>query len=118
MPTIFHPHGIFHTSEDRCLAEESIATGVEGIQFAEENDLGLLKGLCRGKVCVLGGVNVFTTLLLGPEDRIANETRGFLETCAPGAGYTFMCSCSLHRGIRIDHVETMMRTCRSHGAYR
>jgi uroporphyrinogen-III decarboxylase len=118
MPTVFHPHGIFHTMEERCLVEESIATGVEGIKFAEENDLGLLKDLCRGKVCALGGVNVFTTLLFGPEERIARETRELLEVCAPGGGYIYMCSCSLHRGMPMNHVEAMMRSCRTYGVYR
>jgi uroporphyrinogen-III decarboxylase len=99
------------------LVQESIDTGVAGIQFAEENDLGLLKRACQGKVCELGGLNVFTTLLFGPEDRIERETQEHLQACAPGGGYIFMCSCSLHRGMPLPHVDAMVRACRAHGGY-
>lgn len=118
LPTIFHPHGIFHSEENLPLLEECIATGVHGIQFAEENDMALLKRACQGRVCELGGLNVFTTLLFGPEDRIERETKEYLDACAPGGGYIFMCSCSLHRGIPLPHVDAMVRTCRSHRVHR
>lgn len=117
LPTIFHPHGIFHSAENLPLVEECIATGVEGLQFAEENDLAMLKEVCQGRVCELGGLNVFTTLLFGPEERIERETKGYLDACGPGGGYVFMCSCSLHRGMPLGHVEAMMRACREHGRY-
>jgi uroporphyrinogen decarboxylase len=78
----------------------------------------MLKEVCQGRVCELGGLNVFTTLLFGPEERIERETKGYLDACGPGGGYVFMCSCSLHRGMPLGHVEAMMRACREHGRYR
>jgi uroporphyrinogen-III decarboxylase len=118
LPTIFHPHGIFHSQENLPLVEDCIDTGVQGIQFAEENDLARLKAECQGKVCTLGGLNVFTTLLFGPEVRIEHETKEYLDACAPGGGYVFMCSCSLHRGMPLPHVDAMVRACRSYGSHR
>ncbi|MEM0449610.1 MAG: uroporphyrinogen decarboxylase family protein [Methanomassiliicoccales archaeon] len=117
MQTIFHPHGIFQSPENISLVEDIISTGVVGIQFAEENDLRFLKEICRGKVCVLGGPNVFTTLLFGPEERIERETREYIDKCAAEGGYILMCSCSLHRGMPMHHVEAMIRCCRSYGKY-
>ncbi|QLH74659.1 MAG: hypothetical protein HPY73_03805 [Methanomassiliicoccales archaeon] len=118
LPTIFHPHGIFHSQENLSLVDECIDTGVQGIQFGEENDLVLLKRVCQRRVCELGGLNVFTTLLLGPEEKIERETKEYLNACSPGGGYIFMCSCSLHRGMPLSHVDAMMRACKAYSSHK
>jgi uroporphyrinogen-III decarboxylase len=115
MRVIYHPHGTFH--EDADLVSLCFGTGVQGIQFAEGNDFRALKGMCHGKGSLLGGLDIIPTLLLGPEERIESETKAFLDVCKPGGGYVFMCSCSLHRGMPIRHVEVMMNVCHQHGRY-
>ncbi|MBI0584417.1 MAG: uroporphyrinogen decarboxylase family protein [Methanomassiliicoccus sp.] len=110
LPTIFHPHGIFTDTQFSSLVPGSIEQGIAGFQFAEGNDLALAKREWGGETCVLGGVDAFTTLLLGPEERIAAETRRCLEDCGT-SGYVMMCSCSLHRGIPLGNVRTMVDAC-------
>jgi uroporphyrinogen decarboxylase len=114
LPTIFHPHGVFHREDGLPLVEECIDTGVQGIQFAEDNDLALLKGVCQGRVCTLGGLDVISALHFGPEERIDRETRRCLDACAPGGGFILTCSCSVHRGTPLSHVDAMIRACRSY----
>jgi uroporphyrinogen-III decarboxylase len=115
MRTIYHPHGTFH--EDAELVSHCIGAGVQGVQFAEGNDFRTLKGMCKGRVCLLGGLDTIPTLLLGPDERIQRETEGFIDICKPGGGYIFMCSCSLHRGMPMRHVEVMMDVCHQQGRY-
>jgi len=116
MVSIFHPHGVF-SGKAKPLVAESVATGIRGFQFAEGNDFQRLKPICQGQICILGGVDAFTTLLFGPQQRIEEETAWFMRTCAPGGGYIFMCSCSLHRGMPLENLDALARACREHGRY-
>jgi len=116
MGSIFHPHGDF-SAPDMELAESCIGTGAQGLQFAENNDFVPLKKVCTGRVCILGGIDAFSTLLLGPKERIDRETGSFMRLCGPGGGYIFMCSCSLHRGMPLDNVDAMISSCLKHGGY-
>ncbi|MCG7845164.1 MAG: hypothetical protein MIO90_07025 [Methanomassiliicoccales archaeon] len=113
LPTVFHPHGDLSSRSNLPLMEEVLATGIEGFQFAENNDTGSLKREFSNKVCLLGGIDAFSTLLLGPERKIIQETEGFLRTFSPWKGYVFMCSCSLHRGMPLENVDELMRCVRS-----
>ena len=112
LPTVFHPHGDLSSEGNRPLIENIIGTGVEGFQFAEGNDHCALKEQCADRIALLGGIDAFTTLLLGPPERIERETRAFINDFHPWDGYVFMCSCSLHRGMPMGNVEHMLRTVR------
>jgi uroporphyrinogen decarboxylase len=108
LPTIFHPHGDFSSKANLPLIEDIMAIGIEGFQFAERNDAEVLKREFSDRVCLMGGIDAFSTLLLGPNEKIVQETEGFLQTFHPWTGYVFMCSCSLHRGMPLQHVDQMM----------
>lgn len=108
LPTIFHPHGDLSAPENLPLMEDVIATGVEGFQFAERNDCLALRERFGKRIALMGGIDAFSTLLLGPVDRIIGETEAFLRDFRPWDRYVFMCSCSLHRGMPLAHVDAMM----------
>lgn len=110
LPTIFHPHGDFSASGNREALERSISTGIAGFQFAEGNDQDLMKQAVGGRICLLGGIEVHSTLLLGPPERIVQETQACLDRFRPWDGYVFMCSGSLHRGMPLENVDVMART--------
>lgn len=112
IPTVFHPHGNLSSRENLPLMDEVVATGTEGFQFAEGNDEKVLKAKFGGRMALLGGIDAFSTLLLGPPNKIARETEGYLRTFRPWKGYVFMCSCSLHRGMPLEHMDHMMRCVR------
>jgi len=111
LPTVFQPQGIFTEPMFSPLVSESIAQGIAGFQFAERNDLAFAKREWGNVTCILGGVDAFTTLLLGPEERIIRETEDCLRSCGP-SGYVMMCSCSLHRGMPLGNVKAMVDACR------
>jgi MtaA/CmuA family methyltransferase len=109
IPTVFHPHGDLSSPANLPLMDEIASTGVEGFQFAERNDPLVLKERYSDRMCLLGGIDAFSTLLLGPVERIEQESLSFLRAFEPCEGYVFMCSCSLHRGMPLDNVDALMR---------
>jgi len=113
LPAIFHPHGVFSTDDRKDILRMSIDTGIDGFQFAEGNEPeGILEGT-KGRCSVLGGVDAFTTLLLGPEKRIIRDTDRFMDALSD-EDYIFMCSCSLNRGLSIENIRTMVNAVRNH----
>lgn len=116
-PTVIHPHGIFTRERFHPLVDKTIETGISGFQFAEKNDFRIAKGKWGNKTCILGGVDIATSLWPGPIERIVQETKEYVGICGQGGGYIFMCSCSLHRGMPIQHVEALVDACRTYGRY-
>jgi len=108
LPMAFHPHGDLSDSRNATYLEGIIKTGVEAIQFAERNDASALKNQVGSKVALMGGIDAFSTLLLGPSEKIIEESNEYLRLFRPYNGYVFMCSCSLHRGMPLDNVELLM----------
>lgn len=106
-PTIFHPHGIFSTIDRRDLLSDSIDTGIDGFQFAEGNEPAGILRETKGRCAIMGGVDAFTTLLIGPEKRIVRDTDGFLDILGH-EDFILTCSCSIHRGLPIRNVKTMV----------
>jgi len=116
LKTVFHPHGTF-VDRFESLVGESIETGIAGFQFPEGNDLRMAKNKWGSSTCIMGGIDVRTTVLLGPGCRIRREVEEIMESCKPGGNYIFMCSGSLHRGLPLDHLKVMMIACRESGTY-
>lgn len=113
LPVIFHPHGLFSTEDRKEVLRASLNTGVDGFQFAEDNvPSGILKET-SGKCCVLGGLDAFNALLLGPEERINRSVNSLLDSLF-GEDYIMTCSCSLNRGVPIENVRTMMDATRAY----
>lgn len=113
-PMVFHPHGDLSDIRNVTYLEGAIDTGVEGIQFAERNNASVLKTQVSSKVALMGGIDAFSTLLLGPWQNIIQESNEYLRLFHPYQGYVFMCSCSLHRGMPLENVEFLMHYLRGH----
>ena len=108
-PVIFHPHGIFTLPETECIFDETIRTGIDGFQFAEHNDPRKIISMIDGRCSVLGGTDVVPTLLNGPDNRIKDETLGYIDVCKD-VNHVFMCSCSLHRATPLNNIKVMADT--------
>ena len=103
LPVIFHPHGDY--TEDGLL-ECAIDTGIDGFQFAEQNDPDAVCKIIDERCIVMGGTDIVPTLFSGTKEEIISETKRYLEVCS-GSRYIFSCSCSLQRGTPIDSIRTM-----------
>lgn len=116
-PVIFHPHGVFSTDDRSDILRGSVSTGIDGFQFAESNEPKGILRITKGRCSILGGVDAFTTLLLGPAERIVRDTKRYLEVLGD-EDYVLTCSCSLNRGLPIENVKTMVDAVRSEGGCR
>ena len=104
--TVFHPHGVFSTDDRRDVLDASLRTGVDGFQFSEGNVPEHIGEGCRGRCCILGGVDAYSTLLLGPDKRIVRDTMHFIESFRDDP-YIMTCSCSLNRGLPLSNLRVM-----------
>ena len=103
---IFHPHGVFSTDDRHGLLKMALDTGVDGFQFAEGNEPEGITEVCADKCAILGGVTSYTTLLLGPDERIIRDTDRYLSALED-SNYIMTCSCSLNRGQPLDNLKIM-----------
>ena len=103
---IFHPHGVFSTDDRHGLLKTALGTGVDGFQFAEGNEPEGIIEVCGDRCAVLGGVTSYTTLLLGPDDRIVRDTDRYLSALEDSY-YIMTCSCSLNRGQPLGNLKVM-----------
>lgn len=112
-PVIFHPHGDFSVEEHKDIFDMTVEMGIDGFQFAEQNQPSLITSRIDGRCAVLGGTNVVPTLLYGSDEEITSETEYYVDACDPGS-HIFMPSCSLHRGTDLRRVSLMVQTVRGH----
>lgn len=112
LPVVFHPHGDFSTEELSNALDKTIDLGIDGFQFAEQNNHNIILQHTKNRCCILGGINVTDSLLLGPDERIINDCNKYMNDLSQ-EDYIFMCSCSLHRGILIKNVKTMVDAVKS-----
>ena len=108
LPCIWHPHGDFESPE---LIRAMLSTGVDGFQFAENNDPERICGLIGDGCVIMGGTDIVPTLYSGSKDEIRSETDRYLDACSKNR-YIFTCSCSLHRGVPLENVLEMCRCVR------
>ena len=109
LPMIFHPHGIFSTEDRIEMLEASIGTGIDCFQFSEGNMGMPIAEACRGSCSVAGGVNAYSSLLLGPDKRIIRDTNRFIDEMVDEP-YIMTCSCSVNRGLPLSNIKIMADT--------
>jgi MtaA/CmuA family methyltransferase len=110
---VFHPHGPLTEKRFWHLVDTAIDTGIVGFQFGEGNELRIARERWGERICILGGVDIPEVLLPGPPGRIEGETRSVIREAAADGGYILMPSCSVHRGLPIDHLRAMIDAARA-----
>jgi uroporphyrinogen-III decarboxylase len=104
MTVAFHPHGDLNRD---CLAKCTVSTGIDGLQFAENNDPAMICDAVNGRCAVMGGTDIVPTLLSNDECQIRKETSRFMDVCS-GGRFVFMCSCSLQTCTPKDGIMAMV----------
>jgi hypothetical protein len=84
--------------------------------YFETVDMAEAKKKLSGIACVGGN---FPTALLtyGTKQKVIDECKKLLDTCAPGGGYIFKCSAVLG-SCKTENVEAMFQTVKDYGKYR
>ncbi len=102
-PVMFHPHGDFVNQK---LIDGMVSTGVDGFQFAEQNDKCQICRMVDNRCVVMGGTDIVPTLYFGSDEEIVSHTERYLSSCSQKR-YIFSCSCSLQRGVPMENIMTM-----------
>ena len=111
-PVIFHPHGVFMRDCMHDPFEDTIRTGIDGLQFSEGNDPEEITSMIDGRCSVLGGTDIVPTLISGTDEEIKERTEYYIRGCSSGS-HIFMPSCSLHRGTSISKIMKMIDVVRN-----
>jgi uroporphyrinogen decarboxylase len=114
LPVMFHPHGAL-TSDGEALEilDEMLEIGFECMYYGETIDPETMKRHAKGKCSLCGGIDTFTSIYLGPDERVHKDVSDHLARFDDGC-HIFSPSCSVDRGLPLDRMEMMMRTVRNH----
>ena len=115
LPVMFHPHGAL-TSDDAAttVLDEMLDMGFDCLYYGETIDAAKIKEHADGKCALCGGIDTFTTIYLGPDERVRSDVDRYLDHFTEYSGYIFSPSCSVDRGLPLRRMEKMMRTVRGH----
>lgn len=109
MKLIFHPHGDY---TDEKLMKPILDTHIDCFHYSEKNDPLTICQMIGNKTAVMGGPDIIPTLYSGTSSEIVNETCRHIDACKDNC-YIFSCSCSLHSGVPIENIETMISAYRN-----
>jgi uroporphyrinogen decarboxylase len=110
--TIIHSDGDIET-----MLEGIIASGIHAAQAIDPvagMDIQKVKAQVGGRLCLCGNVDS-GLLVLGPPDRIYEDTRDILEGCKRGGGLALGASNAVVMETPWEHYEAMLRAWREHG---
>jgi uroporphyrinogen decarboxylase len=111
LPCGFHPHGVLSNDCYGLALDTLLDSNLDCLFYGEANDPVKLLEKTRKKVSLMGGVDTFTTIFLGPDERVVRDTKKCMETFM-GEDYIFSCSCSVDRGLPMDRMKLMAKTVR------
>lgn len=113
LPVIFHPHGALTEGYGAEALELFLELGYDCIYYGEGVDHRRFKELTDGKCSMMGGIDTYSTIFLGPDERVVKDTEDVLEQTG-GADYIFTCSCSVDACLDKNRLKLMMDTVRKH----
>jgi len=112
LPVMLHHHGTFVSEGGRTALRDILSLKPDCFYYGEENDHSIMSEETVNKCSVAGGVDTFTTLYLGPNERVEADTKYVLNQMK-NENFIFTCSCSVDRGLPLDRMKIMMDTVHS-----
>ena len=120
-----HRHGvpfIEHLDGNTMLTANELwlELGIDGYHAIEGTagmDIGEVKARYGDHLVLLGNIDCGQTLTFGTEQEIVEEVKQVLRVAAPGGGYVAASSNSIHGGVPLENVQTMVRAVKEHGVY-
>jgi len=111
---------LFHSDGDlRPILEDLIASGIQAIQPIEPKamDIGELKHDYAGRLCLVGNIDLGSTLVLGSPEDVRAEVRERIHTVAPGGGYCVGSSNSVTNYVPQANFRAMLEATFDYGGY-
>ncbi len=80
-------------------------------------DLSLVKEKYGQRVAIKGNVDCSQTLTFGSTEETIEEAKKCIKIGAPGGGYIFSSSNSIHSSVKPDNYKAMLETLKKYGSY-
>lgn len=107
IPCIFHSDGKLWD-----IIDDLVAAGINGLHPIEPKamDIEEVKKRYRGKLCLLGNVDLDAVLTRGTPEIVANEVKRKISTLGQGGGYCLGSSNSIPDYVPVENYVAMVKT--------
>ena len=112
LPLMLHPHGSLASEHGKGSLEELLMLPADCLYYGESNDHSEMRRLVKGRCALAGGIDTFTTIYLGPDERVRNDVNDVMEAMK-GGNFIFTCSCSVDRGLPLGRMRNMVDAVRT-----
>jgi uroporphyrinogen decarboxylase len=114
LPLILHSDG-----DLRPILDELVAIGFQALQPIEPQamDIAYLKERYRGRLCLVGNLDLGSTLTLGTPRQVGEEVSERIRTIGPGGGYCVGSSNSVTNYVPLGNFRAMVEATFAHGRY-
>jgi uroporphyrinogen decarboxylase len=114
LPYLFHSDGRLYE-----VIDDLLACGYNALHPCEPASMDIveLKRKYGGRLCLMGNINLDSTLCLGTPDDVADEVKLRIRTVAPGGGYCCGSSNSIPEYVPFENYMAMIETIQKHGEY-
>ena len=111
---------IFHSDGDCTDAMKDIVDcGYQGFNPIQPNamDIEAVKKTWGKKLCLIGNINLDSTLTIGTPEDVRAEVYERIRTIAPGGGYMVASSNSIPDYVPLENMKAMFRAALDYGKY-
>ena len=114
LPYLFHSDGRLYE-----VIDDLIECGYHALHPCEpaSMDIVQLKKKYGGRLCLMGNINLDSTLCLGTPQDVAEEVKLRIRTVAPGGGYCCGSSNSIPEYVPYENYIAMIETIQQFGQY-
>jgi len=115
VPVLLHSDGDINS-----YLEDLVDAGIDGLnplQRTANMDLASVKAHYGDRITLIGNIDASRTLPYGTAAQIEREVIEALRVAAPGGRYVLSTDHSLHGGIPVQNVMTMIETAHRFGRY-
>jgi uroporphyrinogen decarboxylase len=111
---LFHSDGRLYD-----VIDDLIECGFQGLHPCEpaSMDIEALKRKYAGRLCLMGNINLDSTLCLGTPSDVVEEVKLRIRTIAPGGGYCCGSSNSIPEYVPYENYVAMIQAIQKYGAY-
>ena len=113
-PMLFHSDGNLWP-----ILDDLIAIGFDALQPIEPQamDIEALKAAYGERICLVGNIDLGSTLTLGTPEEVREEVRQRIRAIAPGGGYCVGSSNSVTNYVPLDNFRAMVEATFAYGKY-
>jgi len=114
LPYLYHSDGRLYD-----VIDDLLECGFCALHPCEPSsmDIELLKSRYQGRLCLMGNIDLDTTLTMGTPAEVEEEVKQRIRTIAPGGGYCCGASNSVPEYVPYENYVAMINAAKKYGKY-